>query len=360
MKKIICYFLLFAPLFVLETQGQETGSVQVDSTESVIDVAERQKALNTVFKTIENKQYDQGIAQANSILEEAILLNDTVNIRDAYKHLSKAYHFKGDIKQRDYYHKLHQEIAAAYGFHVDEGLAYVENRDDFIETKLFIVDEITLLEDKEGSYAFEEIKSKEFGNNFTVELGEELFTARLKNEAYVAPQTLLNHDAVYWIKLKVVGSVKRSDNYFFHVAAQWGASWDKVDMYVEGIEQTEHYKFGLALSPVEKDFRYNHNYFEIQLNQSEIKTIYLRLEGTRKGNNPNWRPNHVSLMFEDMSAFNEFGGYYHIPDSITHTHDYIHPRRMNHILHSLTFIEDFENNYQLEEVVNNWSELNPK
>ena len=76
----------------------------------------------------------------------------------------------------------------------------------------------------------------------------------------------------------------------FLIGRTWGASWDKVDLYVSSKnKKKEHFKFGLALSPKAKDFKYGANYFELALEKDEIKTLYLRLEGARKNNNDVWR-----------------------------------------------------------------------
>ncbi|MEI2608526.1 MAG: hypothetical protein V9G20_07835 [Candidatus Promineifilaceae bacterium] len=61
----------------------------------------RQKVLAGLLKTIEEKKYDEAIAQADKVVLEATSNKDTVNLRDAYRILSKAYHGKEDFKQRD-------------------------------------------------------------------------------------------------------------------------------------------------------------------------------------------------------------------------------------------------------------------
>lgn len=94
---------------------------------------------------------------------------------------------------------------------------------------------------------------------------------------------MFNQNAVYWGKVKVFGSNAVKGNYLIHIGKYWGASWDKVELYVQSTNHSvEHFKFGLALSPNEKDFMYTANYFEIALEKNEVKTLYIRLEGTRK------------------------------------------------------------------------------
>ena len=323
----------------------------------------RQATLTAITKTIENKNYDSGIKQANKVVAEAISNKDTVNLRDGYRLLSKAYHYKGNTKQRDQYERLIQKLAVAYGYHVDEGLTYIEkNADNFT----FIYDEVQLLEDRKGKLTFKEISSpllqNKYKNNFTVASGEELYAFR--EVGYYtgdAPKTLFNQDAVYWAKIKVIGSKTKKNNYLFHIGLFWGASWDKVDLYVPSQNKAiEHFQFGLSLSPNEKDFKYNQNLFELALEKNEVKTLYIRLAGARKDNNVGWRPSFVSLKLADTRNFLELDGYYHIPDSITHVHNFSQPRRLSHILNALNFIEDPNQKYSLKDVTHNWDKLDPK
>jgi signal transduction histidine kinase/ActR/RegA family two-component response regulator len=364
---LILYFLLTVTFCFSQEKGQDR--TQMDSIEkehiTPNGFKERQQKLSTIFKTIENKQYDNAIDEANKIILEAISYKDTVNLRDAYKLVSKAYDYKKDIKQRNHFNDLYQNIAVFYGYHLDEGLAYFENRDLFYEREDFVYDELLLLEDKVGHYTFEQVSSPTFKDRYslnnTIEIGEERYKASTKGVSYYSPRILFNQDAVYWVKVKVVGSHLKTDNYFFLVEQHWGSSWDKVDMYVVSKNSSvAHFKFGLVLSPNEKDFNYNHNLFEIDLPKNEVKTLYLRLEGTRKGNRLTNRPNHMSLALENMSNFLEFDGFYHIPDSITHTHEGEQPSRYNHILNAVNYIEDKNDAYQLNDVVRNWDDLNPK
>ena len=217
----------------------------------------------------------------------------------------------------------------------------------------------------EGKYSFEEISSPSFQekykNNSTIEPGEKLFNFRVSELSYSeTSRFLFNQDAVYWVKLKVVGSKSKRDNYLFHVAPYWQASWDKVNLFVTSNSgSTEHYKFGLALSPKEKDCKYGANYFELNLAPNEVKIIYLRLEDARKQNAEGWRPDHISLVLADNQNFFEFGEVYNIQDSIMHTHNWGQPRRLNHISHPLTFVEDPNQKYSLEDVMNNWDQMDP-
>ena len=323
----------------------------------------RQQILSSVLKKIENKEYDAAIGEAQKVSDEAISNRDTVNLRDAYRMLSKAYHAKEDYVQRDRCEGLIQKLGIAYGYHVDEGLNYIEKNPN---SPTFIYDELQLIEDSEGKLTFDDISSPlfegKFKNNFTVLPGEDLYTLReLGNYNGDDPKTLFNQDAVYWVKIKVIGSPSKNDRYLFHIGQYWGGSWDKVDLYVVSKnKEIGHFKFGLALSPYEKDFKYNHNLFEIALNKNETKTLFIRLEGARKNNNKSWRPSNIALNLADTRSFLEFDGYYHIPDSITHAHNHSQPRRLNHVLHALNFIEDPNDKYTLNDVINNWNGLNPK
>ena len=296
-KKTLSLLFLFIGLHVCHSQNIPNG------------FKKRQATLTAIAKTIENKNYDSSIKQANKVVAEAISNKDTVNLRDAYRLLSKAYYYKDDTKQRDKYERLNQKLAVAYGYHLDEGITAIEKS---TENFIIIYDELQLLEDKKGKLTFKEISSSQFlnkyKNNFTIKPGEELYTLRaLRNFNTDDLKTLFNQDAVYWAKFKVTASNTKKDKYLFHIGRYWGGSWDKVDLYLQSPNKpTEHFRFGLALSPNEKDFKYNHNLFELELEKNEVKTLYLRLEGARKDNNTNWRPTNVSLNFVDKRSFLEF------------------------------------------------------
>jgi len=325
----------------------------------------RQKVLAGLLKTIEEKKYDEAIAQADKVVMEATSNNDTVNLRDAYRILSKAYHGKEDFKKRDLSEQRIQALAAAYGYHLDEGLEFLAKKEIHADILPWIFDELQLLEDKTGTLRIEEITSPtfqgKFTNNFTVAPGDALYKIRESSIEDAQRKVLFNQDAVYWVKVKLTGSSTKQDNYLIHIGRNWGGSWDKVDMYVQSATNgVEHFKLGLALSLGEKDFKYNQNYFEVPLDKNEVKTLYLRLEGARKTNGPGWYPDHVCLAVADTRLFYEFDGYYHIPDSITHIHNWGQPRRLNHVLHSLNFIEDPDQQYSLNDVMENFDQLDPQ
>jgi len=326
----------------------------------------RKKALSGILTTIGEKKYDEAIAQADKVVMEATSNKDTANLLDAYRLLSKAYHYMEDSRQRDYYEGLIRELAIAYGYHVDEGLFYFEAPTPPRYGFPFIYDEFQILEDRDGTFSFTTLSSSnslgQFKSNYTVEPGKELYDFR-EQGSYMdkEPKAIFNQDVVYWVKLKITGSSAKNGKYLFRIGQNWGSSWDRVDLYLQSNhKETEHFQIGLALSPGEKDFKYNHNIFEVELDKNEVKTLYMRLEGTRKENAPTWRPNFVSMVMENTKSLYEFDGYYHIPDSITHTHDYSQPRRLNHLINALNFIKDPEQKYSLADVMENWDKLDPK
>lgn len=112
----------------------------------------------------------------------AISTQDTVHLRGAYRLLSKAYHYKGDTKQRDQYELLLHKLTVTYGYHVDDGASYFDHKDDYIENLAFIYDELRLVEDKEGQFTIEEISSISFQEQFTfnntIEAGRKLYEVR--------------------------------------------------------------------------------------------------------------------------------------------------------------------------------------
>jgi signal transduction histidine kinase len=368
-RHLFSLLCLLAGTCVCLSQQSMHDTARLDSTAVTPVVPQgfeaRQKVLAGLLKTIEEKKYDEAIAQADKVVLEATSTQDTVNMRDAYRILSKAYHGKEDFKQRDLIEQRIQSLAIAYGYHLDEGLDFLARKEIHADILPWIFDELQLLEDKEGTLSFEEISSAtfqgKFTSNFTVAPGDALYKIRESSIEDAQRKVLFNQDAVYWVKVKLTGSKTKKDNYLIHIGRNWGGSWDKVDMYVQSsTNAVEHFRLGLALSLGEKDFKYNQNYFEVPLDKNEVKTLYLRLEGARKNNGSGWYPDHVCLAVADTRLFYEFDGYYHIPDSITHTHEWSQPRRLNHVLHSLNFIEDPEQKYSLNEVVQNWDQLDPQ
>jgi len=368
-KFLVSLILLFAGIYVCPSQNSSQGSTYIDSTFRAPVLPQgfekRQQNLSLIFEIIADKKYDEAIAQADIVVLEAISNKDTINLREAYRLISKAYHYKGDKKQRDQYELSIRKLAVAYGYHVDDGKEYFEKKDNHIEKLRFIYDELQLLEDREGILSFQEISSPLFQDKYTInstaETGKDLYELReLGFSTGRPPKTLFNQDAVYWVKLRVIGSKTKTDNYIFLIGQHWGASWDKVDIYVQSSDtEIEHFRVGLALSPMEKDFKYNHNLFELALEQHEVKTLYMRLAGNRKDNMATWRPSYVALILENTQDLTEFDGYYHIPDSITHTHDCSQPRRLNHLLNAINYVEDPNQQYSLNDVVQDWDKLNP-
>ena len=368
-RVIVSLLLVFAGVDVGLSQKSTHDTITAETTFEAPSVPEgfdlHKQSLSNVSKAIDDKKYEAAIAQATIVVAEAIASKDTANLRDAYRLLSKAYHFKGDVQQQDQYEKDIQSLAIAYGYHLDEGLDFLAEKDIHGDLLPWIFDELQLLEDKKGTLSFEEISAPNFQDkyisNFTVPPGDALYEIRESYNGNAQRKVLFNQDAVYWVKVKLIGSKTKQDNYLMHIGKYWGGSWDKVDLYIPSVSKgMEHFRLGLALSPGEKDFKYNHNYFEVSLGQSEVKTLYIRLEGARKGNASGWFPDHICLALADTRFFYEFNGYYHIPDTIEHTHGYSQPRRFNHLLHSLNFIEDPDQKYNLDDVVHNWDKLDPQ
>ncbi len=368
-KYLLSFILFFTEISASLSQTYASDTVSIDSLSIKPNqpqgFEERQQTLTVISKALEDKKYDEATEQANKVVTDAIANRDTVNLRDAYRLLSKIFHGKGDVKQRDLYEQRIQSLAVAYGYHLDEGLDFLAKKDIHADNLPWIFDELQLLEDKERKFSFEEVSSQpfqgRFTNNFTVEPGDALYKVRESSIDALYIKVLFNQDAVYWVKVKLIGGQTKQDNYLIHIGRNWGGSWDKVDMYVQSeTHGIEHFRLGLALSLGEKDFKYNQNYFELPLEKNEVKTLYLRLEGARKNNGSGWYPDHICLALADTRLFYEFDGYYHIPDSITHTHGWSQPRRLNHVLHSLNFIEDPDQKYSLDDVVQNWDQLDPQ
>ncbi len=369
-KLLFSFLLIFTGIALCLAQTNSPDSlytgIPIESPARPPGFEARQLTISNLFKTIEDKKYDDAIRQSNQVAEESALNKDTINLRDAYRILSKAYHYKGDTKQRDQFELRVRELAIAYGYHVDEGLDYFESQSSILGRNAFIYDELQILEDSEGALKFTTISTPTlqdtYKSNFTVEPGKELYDLR-EQGFYMdkAPKAIFNQDVVYWVKIKIAGSATEKGKYLFRIGQHWGASWDKVDIYMQSKnKEAEHFRIGLALSPGEKDFKYNHNIFEIELDKNEGKTLYIRLEGTRKDNAPYWRPNYISMIMESTKNFYEFNGYYHIPDSIIHTHVFSQPRRLNHLLNALNFIKDPEQKYNLADVIKHWDKLDPK
>lgn len=348
--KIILLQFLFFGSFVCFTQN---------STESLKN---RHQKLSFISKEIENKKYYIAIAKANEVKISSIIDKDTVNLLHAYRLLSKASFYNGNSKQYKQYEACLQNLAFTYGFHIDEGIVRKNKK---FEGTIVIYDELKLLEDKKGQLNFAAISSplfqNRYKNNFTLAT-ENLIDLRENKFDWITkqPETLFNEDAVFWVKIKVTGSKIKRGRYLFHIGEYWAGSWDRIDLYSQASNKAvEHYKFGLALSKNQKDFKYNNNLFDLTLEKNEVKTLYIRLQGVRKNNKFTWRPTSIDLLMYEEGTFLELDGYYHIPTSITHLHNYNQPRRLNHIMNALTFIEDPNEQYSLNDVIHKWEKLNP-
>ncbi|MBL0007382.1 MAG: hypothetical protein IPP25_09425 [Saprospiraceae bacterium] len=121
----------------------------------------RQKVLAGLLKTIEEKKYDEAIAQADKVVMEATSNKDTVNLRDAYRILSKAYHGKEDFKQRDVCEQRIQSLAVAYGYHLDEGLDFLAKKEIHADILPWILMSFNSWRIR-GDIKFEEIKLQPF------------------------------------------------------------------------------------------------------------------------------------------------------------------------------------------------------
>jgi signal transduction histidine kinase/ActR/RegA family two-component response regulator len=361
--------LLISFLIVEWSHGQHEFS---DSSATVIsdlkrianESSFRLDEFTAVYQFIEQGEYNKAITQVAIIAAESETARDTLNLIEAYRLLTRAHHYSENFEKRDHFRKRIQAIAPVFGFRVELGSAYLKNRNAFYEEPIHIYDELLLLEDPEGSYTFEEVSSAAFRDrfveNYTLGNIEETFIARENYRSINASEVLFNQDAVHWMKLKLVGSSTEAGSYFFGVHDYFAASWDYIEIFELAANQpVQKYQLGLALPYKEKDFKYNHNIFEIQLDTNEVKTLYFRLEGSRKKNSPGYKPTYMTASMMDMKMWHEFDGYYYVPDSITHTHDFSQPRRLNHIFHSITFVEDVLNVYSLDYVAENWEKLSP-
>ena len=125
-RRLLSLLCLLAGTCVCLSQQRIHDTARLDSTAIAPVLPQgfeaRQKALSGLLTMIEEKKYDEAIAQADKVVLEATANQDTVNLRDAYRMLSKAYHGKEDFKQRDLCEQRIQALAIAYGYHLDEGL----------------------------------------------------------------------------------------------------------------------------------------------------------------------------------------------------------------------------------------------
>lgn len=346
---------------------QKSTQVQPDSAKIQEEFKERQAKINRIVTAIEEENYKEAIRIATALIPGAKTSKDTVALRDAYKLVSQVYHFTGDIPKRDHYHRLHQELASAFGVHFDELLQFPKSSNPTIADRMrYIFDEIQILEDEEGSYSLEQVMgnaaASKFTSNFTIPPGEKLYgTRNLDPAIYGSIEPIFNQDAVYWARLKLTGSANQQSTFFLHPGIFWGASWEIIDLFVvSGNDSVERFHFGLSVPANKKYFKYNQNYFEVSLSAGESKTIFLRLEGSRKEKLSVWRPDHIGLVSNDINAQQDRNGYYFIRDSISHVHDYSLPRRLNHILSGLNFIAaPSYNAYEVQDVIARWNEFNP-
>lgn len=163
---VLSFFVLSTVVTICLSQRSAQNSTSLDAAFQAPALPQRfetrQQALSVILKTIEQKKYDAAIAQANQVVTEAIANRDSVNLRDAYRLLSKAYHGKEDFKQRDHYEQLIQDLAVAYGYHLDEALSFIHKSVNPEGSLHNTFDELLLLEDPEGKLSFDEVSSPLF------------------------------------------------------------------------------------------------------------------------------------------------------------------------------------------------------
>ncbi|MCB9316953.1 MAG: response regulator [Lewinellaceae bacterium] len=342
----------------------QTGHLAGQATTQT--VSPNAAALKSVEAEYAQEHYQEAVGLAKQLLATARQGQDTVHIREACCLLSQCYHFLGDKEQSDRYRRLQQDIAVAYGYHLDEGLARIYRNPPTVYFNTFIFDELQLLKDDAGTYTFETVSApgfqSKFTNNFTIAPGKVLDAYRYYryDNLPADPEVKYDQTAVYWVKVKLVGSAEKTGEFLFQLSMKFKDSWDKVDLYVpQDSTQAKHYRFGITCKLSEKDFKFSDNKFRVALNQHETKTIYLRLEESQHGGEIKNASPIIALWQEDEAATADNEGYYRIPEKITHIHKAT-LGKVNHIINGVRFIEDSLGQYSITEVSRDWEKFNPK
>ena len=124
-KILLSLFIIVTGIYPCISQNSLQEKKNKDATSKTLALPQgfekRQQILSSIIEALHRKNYNLAIEQADKLVTDAITNQDTLHLRDAYRLLSKAYHKKGNIQQRDLCEQRIQELAISYGYHVDEG-----------------------------------------------------------------------------------------------------------------------------------------------------------------------------------------------------------------------------------------------
>lgn len=199
-----------------------------------------------------------------------------------------------------------------------------------------LYDELQILEDTAGTLTLEEvINSGAFSPNYS--------------------RNNLNRKNVYWVKVTLVGSADSSGRYLFSVNNhEWfnEGGWEQIDIFIQQQNDTVlHKRTGFGIRPPEKTVRNVFNLFEVNLNNHEVKNIYLRLENSTT--KP--PPRAITLRFIDSSSLYE-QSIFSSPDSFL-SKDIHAPFTFNSIFNTLEYVKDPDHTLSFDEIRQNWEQM---
>jgi len=219
---------------------------------------------------------------------------DSISLKYAYELLTNVYAKRGDRVEASGFAAEGQQVAAAYGWHVDEGYIFNDPYYGYAFSRLD--DELMILEDDRNAWQFDSLirpgATPGFQPNHTNRQG-------------------WNTVAVHWVRLDLHGS-QYPDSTFF-LAAGYGytadhdlLTWDTIEVFIRYDDgSVEEQITGSAIPPGGRELRDAFNLIDVPLAPGERATLYLRLAGAR----PAVGGEGIFLEFIDPNSLIELEGF---------------------------------------------------
>ena len=217
-------------------------------------------------------------------------IGDSISLKYAYELLSNVYAKRGDRQQAAEFAAEGQQVAGAYGWHVDEGYIYNDSYYGYAFSRLD--DELRILKETGPQRSFEALRRGAFRANQTAYEGWEA-------------------GEVHWVRLELHGSQFADSTFYFAAGYGYTAdhdllTWDTIEVYIHYDDgSVEEQLTGSALPPGERELRDAFNLFEVPLAPRERATLYLRLAGAR----PAPGAEGIFLEFIDPNSLVELEGF---------------------------------------------------
>ncbi len=331
MKRNAIFLILF---LCLSFQVTAQRPAILDSLALIMPGLEEQnkRALTRRFAQVERSlPLPQRIFFQKEISDFADRNQDTFFLRYTYGRLYTLHMAQKDTLTALQWHQKHQEIAIDYGWPVDHGY---ERRWPFYNMDFTnIVNSLQIFKDQEGTHSFKEISAPGFS----------------KWTRNSTSRERIDTSAAYWVKVKIKGNDTLAVRQLFGVG-QGMYTWKQIELYISARDSGWiHQSMGLDVPANERPVKDAFNYFFVDLEPKEIKTIILRLE------KPNTKafPRMIRLRAIRSEGLSELEGYRPLR-LWSDTVNLGYPNQG--IVRSLQIVTDTFNAYTLEEVREIWDQ----